>query len=432
MVARLVLITALLLGVASGQLASSRPLVGEPRGCLGTARAASATTSFSAPSRGRGLAAVHRGRLVMVTGTGDRNAFRYPAPRGVLRHAGSRHGIGTALVNDLPGPDVLVVMRPTGVMKIDGRGELTHPAWSSTGDLVWSVDLSRLELWSPGTTARRTVRPPRGASAVFSPVFTAPEELVAIVGEAVGDVHDDALNNLWRYDVGAGRWSRLTRFGAAADRWSVLRTPIVAPDGAVLFVRVRGRANATEQPAFELWRLGEGRVAKIRDLPGEMYLAGFLGRGLVWNVLDGATGHWRLVAEGSGGRVHLGCGAVAVDPVAEPDPDLLQPGAEGFAARDSGDQATSAEPGEGLALLIGDFASESDAGALQEGLRLAGAVVVDHRAAPAAVQPGAWAIAVPISDSTPAEEALARFRARHPDLADLTWIVPFAPREVAA
>jgi hypothetical protein len=336
------------------------------------------------------------------------------------------------LVNDLPGPDDLVVMRPTGMMKIDGRGELTHPAWSSAGDLAWAVNLSRLELWSPGTTARRTVRPPRGASAVFSPVFTAPDQLVAIVGEAVGDVHDDALNNLWRYDVRRNTWSRLTRFGADADRWSVLRTPLTAPGGAVLFVRVRGRATATEQPAFELWRLGEGRVVKVRDLPGEMYLAGSLGGRLVWNVLAATTGDWRLVAEGSGGRVHLGCGAVAVDPVREPDPDLLEPGGEGSAARGPGGEAAPAEPGEGLALVIGDFASERDARTLQEGLRIAGAVAVDHAAAPAVVRPGAWAVAVPIADSTAAEEALERFRARHPELADLSWIVPLGRREVAA
>lgn len=431
MVGRLVLIAALLVGVASGQLASSPPLLGEAGGCLEAARAAPAPSSSSAPARGRGLAAVHRGRLVMVTGTSDRTAFRHPALRGVLRHAASRPGIGTALVNDLPGPDDLVVMRPTGMMKIDGRGELTHPAWSSAGDLAWTVDLSRLELWSPGTRVRRTVRRPSGASALFSPVFTAPDELVAIVGEAVGDVHDDALNNLWRYDVRRNTWSRLTRFGADANRWSVMRTPVVAPDGAVLFVRVLGRATATEQPAFELWRLGEGRVDKVRDLPGEMYLAGFLGGRLVWNVLDRATGDWRLAAEGSGGRVHMGCGAVAVDPVGEPDPDLLEPGGDG-SAEGSGGAAAPAEPGEGLALVIGDFASEGDARTLQEGLRIPGAVAVDHGAAPAAVRPGAWAVAVPIPDSTPAEEALERFRARHPDLADLTWIVPFGPREVAA
>jgi hypothetical protein len=428
MVRRLVLIAALLLGVASGQLASSPPLLGDAGGCRGpgTARA---TASSAAPSRGRGLAAVHRGRLVVVTDTGDRRAFR--GPPGVLRHAASRPGVGTAFVNDLPGPDVLVVMRPTAVTTIHGRGELTHPAWSATGDLAWTVDLSELELWSPRTRVTRTARPPRGASAIFSPVFTSPGELVAIVGERLGDIHDDALNNLWRYDVRQRTWSRLTRFEADADRWSVLRTPVVGPDGAVLFVRVRGRATATEQPSFELWQLRAGRLSKVRDLPGEMYPAGFLGRRLVWNVLDEATGDWRLVADGRGGRVDLGCGAVAVDPVGEPDPDLVESGDEGSAGPGSGGE-TAVEPGEGLALAIGDFASERDARALEESLRIAGAVAVDHRAAPAAVRPGAWALAVPIPDAMLPEEALERFRARHPDLADRTWIVPFEPREVAA
>ena len=367
----------------------------------------------------------------MVTGSGDRSAFRDPVRSGVLRHPASRPRVGTAVVNDLPGPDVLVVRRPAGMTTIDGRGELSHPAWSSRGDLAWSVDLSELELWSPARRARRTVRPPRGASAVFSPVFTAPGELVAIVGEPVGDIHDDALNNLWRYDVRRGAWFRLTRFGAGADAWSVVRTPIVAPDGAVLFVRVQGRASATEQPAFELWRLRAGKASKVRSLPGEMYLAGFLGRRLVWNVLDASTGDWRLVTEGPRGDVELGCGAVAVDPVGEPDPDLLETGGEGSGARDYEVQA-GPEPRKGLALVIGDFASERDARALREGLRIAGAVAVDHETAPAAVRPGAWAVAVPIPDTTVPEEALARFRARHPDLAGLTWIVPFDPDEVAA
>ena len=432
MVGRLVLIAALLVGVASGQLASSPTVLQVARsGCPGAAEADRAADP-SALGRARGLVALDAGRLVMVTEPRERVAFRDQGPAGLLRHVASRAGVGTAYVNDLRGPDVLVVMRPNGVMRIPGRGELTHPAWSSRGDLAWTVDLSELEVWPEGRNARRTVRPPRGAATIFSPVFMEPGVLVAIAGERVGDVHDDALNDLWRYDVRRGSWSRLTRFEADADRWSVLRTPVVRPDGAVLFVRVHGRATATEQPSFELWLLQGARVAKVRDLPGEMYLAGFLAGRLVWNVPDPATGEWRLVAEGSGRRVELGCGAVAVDPVAEPDPDLVEHGGEASTGHGPGSHGAPAEPGAGLALVIGDFDSERDARALREGLRIAGSVAVDHEAAPGAVRPGAWAVAVPIPDTTEPEEALARFRARHPDLAGLTWLVPFDPDEVAA
>lgn len=428
MLARFLIVAAVLMAVASVQLIPQR-LTGDARGCQGPAARGAAPSS--GPAGGRGLAVLDGSRLIMLSENGGRTASVAPTRGGIPRHIASGPGVGTAYVNDLRGPDVVMVLRRSGVTTIEGRGELTHPAWSSTGDLAWSVNLSALELWSPGRRAPRTVRPPRAASAVFSPVFIAPGDLVAIVGEPVGDVHDDALDNLWRYDIGRRTWSRLTRFRADADRWSVLRTPLVLHEGTVLFVRVRGRATATEHPSFALWRFEEGRAAKVRDLPGEMYLAGSLGGRLVWNVPDAATGEWRLVAEGPVGRMDLGCGAVAVDPIGEPDPDLLEPEDPGSAGGGSVGPTAPGDPGKGLALVIGDFASESDALALQTGLRITEAVAVDHSAAPAAVRPGAWAVAVPIPDDTRPEEALERFRARHPDLADLIWIVPFAPREVA-
>ena len=431
MIGRLVLIAAILVGVGSGKLASWRPVRGEARGCLESpARMTPATGSSFGPARAPGLAVVHGGRLAMVSEAGDRAAIRHSGPRGMLRHATSLRGAGTAYVNDLAGSDVVVVIRPTGTTTIEGSGELTHPAWSSKGDLAWAVDLSALEVWSARTGKRRTVAPPAGAASIFSPAFTPSGDLVAIVGERVGDTHDEALNNLWRYDGRLGSWSRLTRFGADADRWSVLRTPLVGPGGAVLFVRVLGRATVTERPSFELWRLAAGSVRKVRDLPGEMYLAGFLGGRTVWNVRDGVTGGWRLVAEAADGtRVDLGCGAVSVDPVGEPDPDLVEPGEE-ESPQETGGGVAPAD--RGLAIVVGDFATEADARSLQEGLRIPDAVVIGNGTAPGAVRPGAWAVALPIPAATHPERALERFRARHPDLADLTWIVPFERGEVAA
>ncbi|MGH2682882.1 MAG: hypothetical protein ACRDIX_06585 [Actinomycetota bacterium] len=429
MVGRLVLIAATLIGVASGSIASAPPGAGVPEGCPGPAFALEAATPSSPAARGHGLAVVQGNGLVMVGSSGERRAFRHPGSAGVLRHAASRPGSGTAYVNDVAGPDQLVVVQPGAVATVEGRGELTHPAWTPSGDLAWSVDLSVLEVWSPATAARRMVPPPRGAAAIFSPVFTAADEMVAVVGEAAGPAHDDALNDLWRYDFDGGAWTRLTRFRADADRWSVLRTPVVGPDGAVLFVRVTGRASATEPPSFQLWALRESHPSRVRDLPGEMYLAGFLGDRLVWNVPDPATGEWRLVSEGPSGSESLGCGAASVDPVAEPDPDFLEAGEKGEhpAGAEVGQEAILDETGAGLALMVGDFDSESQARSMAEELDVPGALVVGHGAAPAAVGPGAWAVAVPIPPGSLPEEALAAFRARHAGLAEQTWIVPFEP-----
>jgi hypothetical protein len=203
---------------------------------------------------------------------------------------------------------------------------------------------------------------------------------------------------------------------------------VVAPDGSVFFVRIAGRASATKLPSFELWALRGGTASKVRDLPGEMYLAGHLGGRVVWNVPDPSTQEWLLVLEGPRGVQGLGCGAVSVDPVTEPDPDLRQAGGrlEGpVEGERSEEEPDVGEPDPGLALLIGDFGSDSDARALGEDLRIPGARAVGHGDAPAAVGPGAWAVVVPIPSGTFPERALAEFRARHPDLASRTWIVPY-------
>jgi hypothetical protein len=427
MIGKLVLIPAMLVGVASGQLASAPSAAPGPRGCGGPVAGLETAGPSALAARGRGLAAVHQDGVVMIDPTGERRVVRPLGRPELMRHVARRAGIGTAFVNDLAGPDVLVVMEAAGVTTIEGRGELTHPAWSPSGQLAWAVDLSALEVWSPATGARRLVPPPRGSSGIFSPVFTTPSELVAIVQGHVDGTHDDGLNDLWRYDLDSRTWSQLTRFRAGLDRWSVLRTPVVGPDGSVLFVRVAGRASATEQPSFELWALREGRALKIRDLPGERYLAGLLGGRLVWNVPDPATGEWRLLSEGPGEARNLGCGAVSVDPVTEPDPDFVESGGqlEDSDVGGPGEEPDPREAGRDLAILIGDFVSESQALVLAEGRRIAGALAVGHGDAPAAVRPGAWALVVPIPEGASPEHALAELRSRHPDLADRTWIVPF-------
>lgn len=425
MPAKLVLVTALVVGMAS---ATGPPGTPGPAPPCGSGR--EAPPADSAAARGRGLAAVDGDRLVMIGSRGERSLHDLAgAGRGMLRHAASLPGAGTAFVDDRPGPDVLNVVTTERARRIPGRGEVTHPAWSPGGDLAWAVDLSTLEVWSPASGVRRMVPSPPGASGVFSPVFTGARALVAGASQQVGQVHDDVLNDLWRYDFDAERWAQLTHFEADEDRWSVVRTPVLAPDGSVLFVRVHGRASATELPSFELWALRGDEASEVRDLPGEMYLAGHLDGLLVWNVFDPASGVWRLVAERPDGPEDLGCGAVSVDPRDAPDPDLLDDPADAGQAEGAPPAPGSAEPGAGLALLVGDLPTQEEAASLLPRVDAPGAMVVDHATAPAALRPGAWAVVVPVAPQMEPENALAAFRARHPHLAERTWIVPFAPAE---
>src|SRR5919109_2931699 len=165
MLARFLIIAAVLVAVASVQFVPHR-LTGDSAGCPGPA----GEGPSSAAATGRGLAVLHGRRLITVSEDGGRGASVAPSRGGILRHIASRPGARTAYVNDLLGPDVLMVLRPSGVTTMEGRGELTHPAWSPSGDLAWSVNLSALELWRPGSGAPRLVRRPSGTSAVFSPV----------------------------------------------------------------------------------------------------------------------------------------------------------------------------------------------------------------------------------------------------------------------
>src|SRR4029450_4895868 len=103
-------------------------------------------------------------------------------------------------------------------------------------------------------------------------------------------------------------------FTGGDDRWSVVRTPFVAPDGSVEVIRVNGRASADLQPAYELWRLRGSTASRLRTLPGEMYLAGFDGSARLWNLRDGSTGSGAIDrgrADGSPGQG--GCGGGAGD-----------------------------------------------------------------------------------------------------------------------
>jgi hypothetical protein len=250
------------------------------------------------------------------------------------------------------------------------------------------------------------------------------------------------LDNLWRYDIDARAWTRVTSFEADAEHWSVIRTPVLAPDGALRFVLIQGLSSMTDSPSFELWSYGEGAPLKIRDLPSEMYLAAATDGGLTWNTPGGTAGEWRLVFEAADGTVRdLGCGTVAVDPVAEPDPDLTAEQGHPDVVAGQGlpdvsmirrglqepvpQGSSSAAP---LAILVGDFDSSEEALAVAQAIseRLGVGVpvsVIDHSGHPIAVRPGAWAAVALIPTETDPEAELARFRTLFPEYARSSWIV---------
>ena len=233
--------------------------------------------------------------LVVLDGTGARRAFAVEANAGVVRHVATKPGSGTAYVLDEAGPDAVVIRTPDRVVRLDQPGEASHPAWSPDGKLAWSLG-SSLRIWSPVDGSTTSIAAPAGAIAVFSPVFTSSDTVVAVVGEiepGFDRTEDEGLDNLWRFDLRTRRWSRVTAFRASGDRMLAVRTPLVRDDGSIEFVMVRGVSSALRLPAFELWHVTpDGGIAKVRGLPREMYLAG---------VLDGdasgtSTTRWRRMA----------------------------------------------------------------------------------------------------------------------------------------
>jgi hypothetical protein len=390
------------------------------------------------------VAALDGEGVVMIDPSiGRRKVFIAPGgPDGLLRHISTAAGFGTAYVDDRRGPDTVVIATSDHVFKIPEKGEVTHPTWSASGQVAWSVGTS-LRVWSLADRSVRTIPIPEAATSVFSPVFTAPDEITAVVQEPVpGRNEDDSLDNLWRYDVGTRAWTRVTSFEADAEHWSVIRTPVAAPDGALRFVLIQGLSSMTDPPSFELWRFGDGVPLKIRDLPREMYLAAATDGGLTWNTPGGSAGEWRLVFEAADGTVSdLGCGTVAVDPVSEPDPDVtaeqghpdLVPGQGSpevsIIQRGLQDPVpqVSSTPAP-LAILVGDFDSRQGALAaaqtMSERLGVGMSVsVIDHRGHPIAVRPGAWAAVALIPTATDPEAELARFRTLFPEYAGTSWIV---------
>ena len=394
------------------------------------ARAAATCSGDRAPAvadttmlqTGASIAAEDGGALVMFVGDRATRSVAADGIAGAIRHVSSTPGVGTAYVRDRAGGDVVIATTATGIHAFPAHGEALHPSLGTDGTLVWAQGAG-LRLVPAGSARIQKIPGPMRGGLTFSPRSDPDGTIVAgVVAPPTRAVPDDErVSNLWAYDDVSRRWRQVTRFPAGADRWSVVRTPFVAPDGSVEFVRVHGRASADRAPVFELWQVRGARVSEVRSLPGELYLAGFDGSTRLWNLRDGETGSWRIDREqADGSLVPIGCGAVAVDPLDRPDPDRRS--SSRTSATVDGTPTSAPDVDQ---ILVGDFSSSdtaSDAAARISSVFGAPATVIDASQAPAVVRPGVWAVLVPVASGDP-EAVLARFRDEFPDLADWSWIV---------
>jgi hypothetical protein len=387
---------------------------------------------------GRGVWAVSRGTLVSVA------AGRAVAPRAlasvaaggvpgtssgdaVIKHVASRPGVGTAFVVDRAGADTTVAMTADGVGTFPAAGEASHPALSRSGSLAWSEG-SAIVIRRRGSGGTVRLATPIWGATVFAPIFVTERRLVAVVSRpSAADPHaGEQVSDLWTSPATHARWRVLTRFRTAGDRWAVIRTPIRV-GRAIEFVRVSARASATGEPRFELWRYREGRVTRIRRLDGERYLAGRVDGRRLWNRPDPLTGrHVLEVGSPTGPRV-IGCGAVAVDPIDEVDPDLGSPGTYVPPRADRPEPAGAGGATSEVAVIVGDFPTEAEAESVARTIHRAypssDVGVVTHADAPLAIRPGVFGALLHLADDADPTSALAAFRAALPEYTSNSWIV---------
>ena len=339
---------------------------------------------------------------------------------GIIRHVVERPGVGTVFVADHAGPDELNVTIDGATKTVSTEGEVTNPAISESGTVAWAEDQARIKVWDPRTDEVTTLNRPDSTTAVFSPAFVTDDSIASVGQHAVPGVpgEDDGLNNLFEVNLEKGSWEPLTSFTGTLNDWTAVRTPVVSPQGDVLFIRVRGDSQATAQPDFELWTTSGEGARRVTKLPGEMYLAGFSGDTLMWNAPSEACDDWGLYEDTSDGLVQVGCGAVLADPLGAVDPDLEHEEHVDFAA--------PAAHGEGdLGVIVGDFASEDLAAAAESRMRdVPGQRVVTHDSLPHAVAPGAWVVLRPVPLGMSPDDALAEVRHEVPGHAEMTFIVP--------
>lgn len=421
--------------VVGGSLgAATAVAVGIPGAGLEVSRCATPRGVVQGPTGAEPLVALGRGGIVdpsarYATEGGMRTLV------GIARHASADPEFGVAYVDDREGGDALVIGGGGGGTSVLVQGhEVLHPSWSPSGDLVWSTG-TELRLLDRSTQTTASLSPPRGTVSVAYPVFDGTSSLVAAAEEHIEGVSAEfeSLSNLWRLDLRSRRWQKLTSFSATRERWSVIRTPLVDGAGDVLFVRVQGEASRTHRPVFELWRLRSDRASLVRSLGAEMYLAGMLDGAIVWNVAD-ARGRWHLLLEGSGGHLRdLGCGRVAVDPLTQSDPDLGPMGPTGRTTDPPTVSPTlpptvspTQELGDGLGILVGDFATQEEAETMAGVIALRVGVtptIVDASTQPTLIRPGVYAAVVPLDPQADPESELRRFRELLPETRNTSWIV---------
>lgn len=340
---------------------------------------------------------------------------------GMLRHLSVLPGTGAAFVIDQAGQDVLSMVTAETTTSVASGLDITHPTWSPRGQLAWSENLEVLKVMSSDGAQVSGVVLPKGTVSAFSPLFLDERRVMAVVQDLVpgAQPEDESLNNLWVFDLESGRWSQKTSFEAAGDDWIGIRTPVLAPDDSILFVRISGNASETEEPRFELWRYAEGNSSKVRSLPGEMYLAGLEDGRLYWNAPSRTCGDWGLFVEEPDALKQVGCGAVMTDPVAVADPDQLVE-AEGD---DEDVEVSQDDELTDLMIVVGDFGDRS--AAAEAATRIGGpARVIAHKQAPTALRPGAWGLLVDIPAGVAADDHLEEVRGRLSVCDCGAWLVP--------
>jgi hypothetical protein len=371
--------------------------------------------------------AVAGGRLISVSASRS-VAVDVTGPASI-RHVATAPGVGTAHVVDRSGDDRVVVDTRGGDRVFDVRGEALHPAWSPAGQLAWARG-SGLDVADPSLRRVEHVEGPRPGATLFSPVFVSNGRIVAVVSAppTARAPHGSRSDDLWMLRLSGGGWRRLTAFRPQGDRWIVIRTPVMY-DRALHFVRVAGRASATGEPRFELWRLERGGAHRVRRLEGERYLAGTDRGRLVWNVPDPSTARDLLVVEGAHGPTVIGCGAVTVDPIDITDPDRRSE--HGTHVPDRGhwpelEHDAETEDGE-LAVIVGDFEARTEAEAIASEIAIAypaaSVEVVDATTAPLAIGPGVFGALLHLPPEADPTAALSEFRDRLPRYSSNSWIV---------
>lgn len=366
-------------------------------------------------------------REVLVLEEG-RRALAASTGRRTIKHAAVRPGIGTAYVIDRAGTDVVVAITREGVDLLPQAAEASHPTWSASGRLAWSIG-STIMVRDPISGRIHELPAPVQGANLFAPVFLSDHRIAAVVSAPPSDQmpEGEQLNDLWATNVARTRWRRLTHFRSGGDRWVAIRTPI-ARAGGIDFVRVSARGSSTEAARFELWRYEHGAALRVRRLAGERYLAGRLRGRLVWNRPEPSYGRHLLQVEQAGAMRTIGCGAVLVDPIDVADPDRRGGGSYVPLRGDrSGPGGTTDAGAEQVSVIVGDFKDVAEAEAVATEIRRAypGSLVevVDNDDAPLAIRPGVFGALLHLPRDADPGAAIAAFRAALPAYTSNSWIV---------